>query len=440
MHTKNLKLSHGETLPTLLDEDGVPDFWVTAYITVKCRPASTFNTLRNITSRLRHLRDFERETGRDFITEFEKGLFLDDKTCNDLRWYCWVDIKRYSTFQKNRGKPRRKKNLVSLIKAEQPPRVDVDTCVQRLRDITKFLVFVAETINANRLHNNNVRRCIDEMRYRLVALTPKTSSSRGALDPFSIAPHPKVFLKLIELSNPDNPKVPFRGITRKRNALMFKVLLATGMRIGELLCLRTDSRHLDLLASPPMIHIRKPSKNDAHIDERNVPPAQKTTERSIYISERLAAEIEDYMMQDRRAATPSRKHNWLFVNHRKDDHWGKPVSLVNWNNAVGRIKKVDLKMFHGLKTHGFRHAFAYIWNKKVDAHNAQAKANPELGMKIISERERESALMDVMGWTRESSAAPYLKRYVKEAVDKVTMEGVDELMEYVDMSIIGGDQ
>lgn len=439
MHTKNLKLSHGETFPTLLDDDGVPDFWVTTYITVKCRPASTFNTLRNITSRLRHLRDFERETGRDFIKEFEKDLFLDEKTCNDLRWYCWIDKKSYSGFQENKKKPSRRSNLVSLIKTERPPRVDVETCAQRLRDITKFLVFVAEAVNSNRLHDKDVRRRINEMRDRLVALTPKTSSSRGALDPFSIAPPPSVFLKLIELSKPDNPKTPFRGITRKRNALMFKVLLATGVRIGELLCLRTDSRHLDLLASPPMIHIRKPSKDDVHVDERNLPPAQKTTERSIYISERLAAEIEGYMMEERRAATPSRKHNWLFVNHRKDDHWGKPVSLVNWNNAVARIKKVDPEMFHGVKSHGFRHAFAYIWNRKVDAHNAQAKAKPELGMKIISERERESALMDVMGWTRESSAAPYLKRYVKEVVDKVTMESVDELMEYVDMSIIGGD-
>ncbi|MBB3231985.1 site-specific integrase [Halomonas stenophila] len=440
MHTKNLKLAHGETFPTLLDDDGVPDFWVTTYITVKCRPASTFNTLRNITSRLRHLRDFERETGRDLTKELEQDLFLDDKTCNDLRWYCWIDKKRYSTFQQNRDKPRRKKNLVSLIKTEQPPRVDVDTCAQRLRDIAKFLVFVAETINRNRLHDRDVRRGIDEMRDRLVALTPKTNSSRAALDPFSMAPHPSVFLRLIELSDPDNPKSPFRGITRKRNALMFKVLLATGMRIGELLCLRTDSRHLDLLASPPMIHIRKPSKHDKHVDERNLPPSQKTTERSIYISERLSAEIEDYMMEDRRAATPSRKHNWLFVNHRKDDHWGKPVSLVNWNNAVDRIRKVDPEMFYGVKSHGFRHAFAYIWNVKVDAHNAQAKAKPELGMKIISERERESALMDVMGWTSESSAAPYLKRYVKEVVDKVTLESVDELMEYVDMSIFGDDQ
>lgn len=439
MHTKNLKLSHDEAFPVLLDDHGVPDFWVTTYITVKCRPASTFNTLRNITSRLRHLRNFERDTGRNFVSEFEGGVFLDDKTCNDLRWYCWIDKKSYAGFQIDSKKSGSKKNLVSLIKTERPPRVDVETCAQRLRDITKFLVFVAETINSKRLHDSAVRKKIDTMRDQLIALAPKTRSSRSAIDPFSMSPPPSLFLKIIELSNPESRRTPFRGITKKRNALMFKILLATGMRIGELLCLRTDTRHLDLLASPPMIHIRKPSKDDVHLDERNLPPAQKTTERSIYISEALAREIEDYILNERRAATPSRKHNWLFVNHRKDDYWGKPVSLVNWNNAVARIRKVDPEMFQGVKSHGFRHAFAYIWNKKVDAHNAKAKSEPELGMKVISERERESALMDVMGWTRESSAAPYLRRYIKETVDAVTIENVDQLTKYVDMTFIGED-
>lgn len=440
MRTRFAKFSNGETFPILLGDDGTPDVWVTTYTSVVCRPVNDFNTIRNVVSRLRHLRHFEREFQRDFAKEFEGATFLDERDCSELRSYCWIDRKRYSAFRSKLGKPRISKNVFSIIKTDLPPQVIAETCAQRMRDITKFLVFVAETVNRTRLHDKLVRNSINDMKRRLEAAIPKVSSKGAALDPFQMAPPPEVFLKFIELADPNNPVVPFRGITRARNVLMFKILMATGMRIGELLCLRTDSRHLDLLASPPMIHIRKPSPHDKHIDERNLPPSQKTIERSIFITQELAGEIEDYINKERRSAIPARKHNWLFVNHRQDDSWGNPISLGNWGLTIGRLKKVDPVLFEGVKTHGFRHTFAYLWNKKVDAHNAKARANPELGLKMISEKERQDALMDVMGWTDPSSAAPYLKRYVKEIVDEVTLRGVEDLSMYIDLSIIGGDQ
>lgn len=429
MKTVNAKLSSGERFPLLIDDSGIPDLWVTTYTVVKCRPNHDFNTMRNIVCRLRSFRYFEQISNRNIEAEFSRGIFLSESDCEKLRSFSWVN---QSTVNINKGS----NDLTKLFSGARY--VSAEVCAQRLRDIRKFLVFIAESINKNNVHKSEVRQSIKDMDKKLCAITPKTSPSRGSVDPSQKAPSPEIFLKILELADPDNPRIPFRKAVRKRNSLMFKILFSTGMRLGELLCLRTDSKHLDLTAEPPMIHIRKRSAGEIHVDERYLPPSQKTIERSIFISRELALEIEEYIKIHRRKVLPARKHSWLFVNHRKGDHWGSPISLNNWINSVDRLRKVDPDLYHGVKSHGFRHTFAYLWNEKVDEHNLKAAARPELKMKIIGDKERQDAFMNIMGWTSINSAKPYELRRIKKIVDSVTLEGVQDLSKYIDVSIIGG--
>lgn len=429
MKTVNTKLSSGERLPLLIGDSGIPDMWIATYIMVKCRTNHDFNTMRNIVCRLRSFRYFEQIYKKNAEAEFSKGQFLTESDCEKLRAFSWIN---QSSLNIENGIDEHS-NLFAGVRY-----VSAEVCAQRLRDIRKFLIFMAETVNRSAVHEKRIRNSINDMDKKLSAIIPKTNPSRDSVDPSQKAPSPDIFLKILELADPENPKVPFRKVVRIRNSLMFKILFSTGMRLGELLCLRTDSRHLDLTGQPPMIHIRKPKSHETHVDERYLPPSQKTIERSIIISPEIAMEVEEYITKHRRKVIPARKHSWLFVNHRKGDHWGSPISLNNWTNTVGRLRKVDPDLYHGVKSHGFRHTFAFLWNEKVDDHNKRAAARPDLNMKVISEKERQDAFMDIMGWTDISSAKPYELRRVKKIVDSVTLEGVRELSKYIDVSMIGG--
>jgi integrase len=430
MKTINAKLSNGERFPLLIDDSGIPDLWVATYVLVKCRTNHDFNTMKNIVCRLRSFRYFEIIFGRNIEAEFARGEFLSESDCEKLRSFSWINQSTLNVDKENG-------EISTLFSGVR--HVSAEVSAQRLRDIRKFLIFLAETINKSTIHRNSIRQSIKNMDKNLGAIIPRTNPSRNSVDPSQKAPAPEIFLKIMELADPDNPRIPFRKVVRIRNSLMFKILFSTGMRLGELLCLRTDSEHLDLAAEPPMIHIRKPSSRENHVDERYLPPSQKTVERSIIISSELASEIDEYIMVQRRRVLPARKHGWLFVNHRRGDHWGSPVSINNWINSVDRLRKVDPDLYHGVKSHGFRHTFAFLWNEKVDRHNAIAAARPELKMKIINEKERQDAFMDIMGWTSINSAKPYELRRIKKIVDSVTLEGVRDLSKYIDISTIGGD-
>ena len=425
------KFPHGEAFPVLLDEQGCPDLWVNMYLAVEMRSNCKFHTLRNTARNLGHLRVFERISGKDFAKIFAEANFLEPSDVKDLRDHCWLKWRAHKEFVAARNKTDRLADPFAPVGPAVPPRVEAPHAAARMGDMQRFLVFVAETVLRRRLHEPPIRASIDRMKKMLEAARPAVGRGARHGDPFMQAPEPKVFLRAIELADPANPANPWRSIARKRNSLMFKILIATGMRLGELLCLRTDSKHLDLSSEHPEIRIRKVRLSGEPVDPRQIPPGQKTTERTLLITPALASEIDDYLLTNRRDAIPARKHNFLFVNHRRGAGWGAPVSYSGWETLIGVLQRADAELYEEVKAHGFRHTFAYLFNKRIDQHNAAARAAPEKGQMIIDNKNREKVLMDVMGWTSPESAEPYLQRYLKEVVDHVRLEQMEELSKYM---------
>ncbi|MBT3092195.1 MAG: site-specific integrase [Candidatus Thiodiazotropha endolucinida] len=425
------KFPDGETFPVLVDERGCPDLWVNMYLAVEMRPNCSFHTLRNSARSLDHLRAFERVAKRDFAKEFAEANFLEPADVKDLRDHCWLRWRVHDEFVAARKKASRRADPFVAVAPAVPPRVGAAYASARMGDIQRFLIFVAETVLRRRLHEAPIRAAIDRMKTRLEAARPAVGKSGQNDDPFMSAPEPQVFLRAIGLADPANPANPWRSIVRKRNSLMFKILIATGMRLGELLSLRTDSRHLDLSSDHPEIRIRRVHSDKDPLDPRRTPPGQKTTERTLLITPALASEIEDYILTDRRDALPARKHNFLFVNHRRGAGWGAPVSYSGWGTLIGALQRTDAALYEEVRAHGFRHTFAYLFNKRIDEHNAKAGANPEPGFTVIDNKNREKVLMDVMGWTDPGSAEPYLRRYIKEVVDRVRLEQMEELSKFI---------
>ena len=422
------KFPGGETFPVLVDEYGQPDLWVNMFLAVEMRPNCKFHTLRNSARNLDHLRAFERVSGKDFAEEFAQAKFPEPSDVKDLRDHCWLKWRVHDEFVAARKNASRRADPFAAIAPSVPPRVEAAYASARMGDIQRFLVFVAETALRRRLHEPPIRAAIDQMKSRLEAARPDADNGG---DPFMSAPEPSVFLRAIDLADPASPSNPWRSMTRKRNSLMLKILIATGMRLGELLSLRTDSRHLDLSSDHPEIRIRRVHSPDEPSDPRRTPPGQKTTERTLLIAPALASEIEDYILTDRRNAVPARKHNFLFVNHRRGESWGAPVSYSGWETIIGALHRADIELYEEVRAHGFRHTFAYLFNKRIDEHNATARTYSDRGLMVIDDKNREKVVMDVMGWTNPNSAEPYLRRYVKEKVDHVRLELMKELSKYV---------
>lgn len=167
------------------------------------------------------------------------------------------------------------------------------------------------------------------------------------------------------------------------------------------------------------------------MDGRRSPPGQKTIERTVFITNELAAEIDAYIKGPRREAAPARKHGFLFVNHRRGETWGAPMSYAAWESAISVLKKTDGPLLGAVRAHGFRHTYAYLLNKRIDAYNDKLRHAPVPGKQPLNEKQRQQVLMEVMGWTDPNSAQPYLRRYIKEEVDAVTMQRTEEMTKYI---------
>ena len=115
-------------------------------------------------------------------------------------------------------------------------------------------------------HISDVRRSLDQ---RMTDLVPKARSSfeRRGLDA-------RLRCRLLEILMPQSVENPFHRVVRSRNALIIELMLATGLRRGEVLKIRTSD--VDVGARATLSIERRP--DDPH-DPRPHEPQVKTRGR-----------------------------------------------------------------------------------------------------------------------------------------------------------------
>ena len=109
-----------------------------------------------------------------------------------------------------------------------------------MAQIASYLEFLARTILKAKLVEEAVSINIEAMKKLLLANKPKGSSGKGlTADPNTKAPPPKAFDRILSIVKETSPDNPFKGEEVKyRNAVIFEVMDATGMRAGEILALQ----------------------------------------------------------------------------------------------------------------------------------------------------------------------------------------------------------
>ncbi|HDN7577106.1 TPA: site-specific integrase, partial [Salmonella enterica subsp. enterica serovar Eastbourne] len=198
---------------------------------------------------------------------------------------------------------------------------------------------------------------------------------------------------------------PFKRETQRRNRLIILMLYMLGIRGGELLNIKIQ----DINFSSNQVSIIR--RADEKSDLRVIQPLVKTNERIIPINDNLAKELYNYIQNERRKVAKNKKHDYLFVVHRRGLNEGNPLPITSYHRVIKTIKKAapSLKTLTG---HSLRHTWNLEFSKKLDSMD-----NP------LSEERQEKIRSYLMGWKEDSGTAKiYNRRFINEKANEVALQ------------------
>ncbi|WP_330926644.1 tyrosine-type recombinase/integrase [Candidatus Sororendozoicomonas aggregata] len=427
MPVKNLILSDGERYPILLDEDGVPDYWATLYVTEHLRQKSNQTSIENALGHLVHLRLWEKINNRSLEDELSQSVFPSDDDIYSLRDHCRLEsqsLKKWHTRKPNNSVVK----FAHVAAATVPSFSTVSTrhTYNRLTQVAYYLEFIAKVVLRDKLRwDEELTKSIESMRKQMLANRPK-GTSRGGLvsDPDTKAPPSDNFEHFMGIVKEDSPDNPFKSETvRFRNSLMFEVMYETGMRSGELLGLQTVD--VDFHGASSLFIKRR---HDSLEDPRRRQPVAKTRERKLPLKKRTADRLKHYVMEIRAEIEPARKHPYLFVTHKKGKDWGRPISASTFVLILNSVKNVSPDLLKEIKKHGFQHDSNYRLSNQIDEINKAAKDNPDI--KPINEKMEIQIRKDIYGWDSDQSAEVYNQRHVRNEANRLMREDMDHWTEF----------
>lgn len=409
-----LIFDNGERYPILTDEDDMPHFFVTLYVTSELRPKKLFNTIANRLKAILWLFEWEKKHDRSLAEEFEKAQLLAVEDILSIRDH--MKLNAVEQKKHDMGKAQLKRRVINLSHSASVTTtvasVSRDHQYNRMTAITEYLHFLATVTNQFR-NNPEVTKAIDSMSKSLKSHRPK-GRGRNVADELDLNSLPDGLLdEFMDIANIDNPLNPFKSPTVKlRNYLIFRLLRETGIRRGEVLSL--DMSYLELHGDSPFIWIRR--KHDDKYDPRVHQPVSKTKERKFPISKGMAKLLDNYILNERVSTPNAGKHPYLFITHRKCATQGQPISGSYFNNdIIGKMKSVDTR-FSVIHAHLFRHEWNLDFSRRANA--AGLDSNEEAKMR-----------MHLMGHSSEKSGDIYNKRHIREKANKAALELQEELQE-----------
>lgn len=211
--------------------------------------------------------------------------------------------------------------------------------------------------------------------------------------------------RLLKVIDPDSPENPWeRGFVRQRNWLIVVLLLATGMRRGELLGLQIR----DLDQRLPKLRIIR--RADTAEDPRRIQPNTKTNDREVELRPAIMRAVWSYISHHRKKIKAARKYPQLIV---ADE--GQPLSLKSIDKIFVQIRAACPGLPVTLTSHVMRHT----WNERF---SEQAEL---LG---LTDAVEERARNEQQGWADNSeSAATYTRRHATRKGRELSLKLQEQL-------------
>jgi integrase len=240
-----------------------------------------------------------------------------------------------------KGRPKRTKSGVIQLTEHGTPAVRMGLNSNKvIRSVRDFLCWAAN--HQAKMPKDDVESIKKGLEATLVI------GKRGGLRRGFTAEQKAELMRCVEPNSSDNP---FNEPVRKRNYTIIKLLLETGIRRGELLCLQVRDVHVGG-SGEPRISVR--ARNTASADPRDIRPEVKTRERDILLRSDTKALIIDLLTErlQLKAKGIIIKHPFLVIA----PSTGRPLTLDGVNSIFRRISKVrpSLGWAH---PHKLRHTF-----------------------------------------------------------------------------------
>ncbi len=408
---KRIRFRNGERTSILIVPGGLPVHEATLYLSTFRTKGRAANTIHFVCCTLALLyRELDRAAIK-LIERLESGRFL---TAPELARLASLAQMRMADVDaealgKTKSNPINLRRIGFRLKTVQPALMPVDVATQasRLRYMAGFLHFVsgyvAATLPAAKraFLENDCARQLEFFKAQIPAV-----SKRAKLDARTGLSEEEQD-RLLSVVHPDSPDNPWaHGFVRRRNWLIVILLVATGMRRGELLGLQIG----DLNQREPKLRIIR--RADAVDDSRRVQPNTKTHDREIELSPSIMKLMWNFINGDRRAIRAARRIPQIFVSDE-----GAALSGASVDKLFLQLRQACPNLPVVLTSHVMRHT----WNERF------SEQADKLG---IMETAEQQARNQQQGWSEDSKmAATYTRRHTANKGNKISLKLQEKLDE-----------
>jgi len=387
---QRITFRNGERHSLLQRVNGLPVQEVTLFLGKYRNKGRAANTIHFVCCCLALLYRELDTAGVNLLERLLSGQFLTTPEFDRL-----VSAARYRSEDLEIESPHGKSNVIDIRRigirknqkeVERKP-VDAQTCASRLRYMADYLTFISGYVAASLPRGDrrdleaDTTRAITAFRTHIPEVSRR--AKLGARVGLSIEEQNRV-LAVVHPDSPDNPWV--RGFVRRRNWLIVVLLLASGMRRGELLGLQIGDIH----ANQPKLNILR--RADASEDRRIRQPNTKTYDRTVELLPSVMRALQAYL-KERRGIKAARSIPQIIVS---ED--GNALSMQAVDKLFRELRAAIPELPVTLTSHVMRHT----WNERF-SEQAEAMNLPE----VAEQRARNSQ----QGWSDNSNiAATYTRR------------------------------
>lgn len=435
------KLNSGERYPFLLGDDGVPDFWVTLYVTQRLRMNKAATTIEQYLKDIRHFRHWEAINGRDILQEIYHGKVLNLEDVIAIREHCAYQVE---ALKQNRLGKIVDMGDFYLTKTSDKPTISVGPQKTRINRIADFIYHIGcERVKYQPFAAATFDK-LEKMKIQFIKDLPKARLKKKSVDKTVITD--SSFEDFVAVAKSDCKYNPFKMTSVQfRNYLIVLTLYETGFRPSELLALRISDIGSD--TDDPRLTVER--RHDSKDDPRAREPTAKTLGRSVSITKELRELLHTYIRQHRYETKIAKTHPFIFVSHKDKKGYydsGAPLSKGSISSLYKRIEKVNPDIFRGITARSYRHYFNDQLSVAFDKHRNEVKREVErleqagqiehakqyaYENQITEARELEIRA-ELNGHSSLSSGEAYLKRTARKLATKMRKKMEDNLKHKVE--------
>jgi integrase len=407
---RRIRFRNGEHYSVLARPGGLPVHEVTLYLSRYRTKGRAANTIHGVCMAQALLYRELAEAGIDLLERLREGEFL---TIPELTRLVYASQYRADDLSEDEPGTGNDSNVIDIkriqlrrkARVENVKAVSAKTQGDRIRYMADFLKFLATYVGATLPASLKLKLAAagDEALEAFRGHIPPVSkrAKLGAREGLSEEDQ----ARLVALVNPDSPDNPWKhGFVRYRNWLIVVLLLATGMRRGELLGIQIGDLHQRL---PKLKIIRRA---DASEDPRSIQPNTKTNDREVELRPSIMRAIWTYIEKHRRKIKVARKHPQLIV---ADD--GMPLSLKSIDKMFRQLRAACPGLPVILTSHVMRHT----WNERF---------SEQADLMGLSDAKEEKARNEQQGWARDSkTAATYTGRHTSRKGQELSLKLQEKL-------------